>query len=105
MSRLEQLRKMWDADRSDPDVPYMIAQEHAAGGDHAQAVEWFTTCLTSDEDYLYAYFHKARSLEELGKTEEAVVTAQAGLVRARVAEDQKATDELRTLVESLGGDA
>jgi tetratricopeptide (TPR) repeat protein len=103
MSRIEQLETMWRADQSDPDVPYMIAQEHASAGDHQKAVEWFDHCLRIDAEYHYAYFHKARALDALGLDEEALTTAKAGLARAKVAEDAKAADELGGLVEMLGG--
>ncbi len=103
MSRIEQLQRMWDADQTDADIPYMIAQEHVSAGDHQASIAWFDRCLTLDAEYHYAYFHKARALDAIGHDEEAVIAASAGLARARVAGHQKAVDELAGLVEMLEG--
>lgn len=102
MSRIEQLRKMWDADQADPDVPYMIAQEHGMTGDHAQAVTWYDHCLDIDPDYHYAYYHKARALEAMGRGADAAMVLRDGLERARDAANAKAADELAAYLEELG---
>jgi tetratricopeptide (TPR) repeat protein len=102
MSRIEQLRRMWDADQTDADVPYMIAQEHASAGDHGEALTWYDRCLGIDPDYHYAYFHKARALEAMGRTDEAVTALRAGLEKARDAGAAKAADELAAFLAELG---
>lgn len=102
MSRMEQLHRMWEADQTDPDVPYMIAQEHATAKDHGQAITWYEHCLEVDPDYHYAYYHKARALEAMGREDEAVLVLREGLGRARDAGNAKATDELMAYLEDLG---
>jgi len=102
MSRLEQLHKLREADPSDADVPYMIAQEHAKAGDHAEAIRWFDTCLEIKPSYHYAYFHKARSQEAAGDVVSARETVRNGFERARSAGDEKATAELSEYMASLG---
>ncbi len=103
MSRLEQLHKLRAADPADADVPYMIAQEHAKTGEHAEAVRWFDECLSADPAYHYAYFHKARSLEAAGDVDDARATLRDGFERARDAGDDKAAGELSEYLASLGG--
>ncbi|MEM9084001.1 MAG: hypothetical protein AAGB34_10435 [Planctomycetota bacterium] len=94
MSRMEQLEKLRAADPSDADVPYMIAQEHVKAGDHAAAVTAYDDCLALDANYLYAYFHKARSLEAAGDSDGVAKTLREGLERAQQAGDQKAIGEI-----------
>ena len=103
MSRLDQLMKLRDADPADADVPYMIAQEHAKAGDHDAAVQWYDTCLASDPAYLYAYFHKAASLEALERDDDAIAALRDGLTRAQAAHDEKAAGEIGTYLAQLGG--
>lgn len=101
MSRIEQLRRMWDADQTDPDVPYMIAQEHGTAGDHAEAITWYDHCLDVDPDYHYAYYHKARALEAMGRAGEAAGVLRDGLERARDAGNAKAADELAAYLQDM----
>ncbi len=103
MSRLDQLMKLREADPADADVPYMIAQEHAKTGDHAEAVRWYDACLACDDAYLYAYFHKATSLEELDRSGEAVIALRDGLAKAQAARDEKAIGEIGAYLTQLEG--
>lgn len=103
MSRQDQLLKLHESDPQDADVLYMLAQEHAKEGEHARAIEWYDACLRSAPDYLYAYFHKARSLESAGNIPGARESLTTGLERARAAGDTKAIDEMRGYLDSLSG--
>ena len=101
-SRLDQLRKLHDADASDPFVTYGIALEHAKAGDRDEALRWLDETLKLDADYCYAYFQKGRLLGELGREEEARQAVRAGIERAKAAGDAHAASELEGLLESLG---
>lgn len=103
MSRVPQLMKLHAADPADADVLYMLAQEHARAGDQAEAQSWYDRCLSADGNYLYAYFHKARSQQAAGDAAGALATARAGHALARTRGDTKATNELAGLVDELGG--
>jgi tetratricopeptide (TPR) repeat protein len=94
MSRLEQLEKLRAADPTDSDVPYMIAHEKAKAGALGESVEWYNRCLELDPDYLYAYFHKAKTLESLDQPEIAAAALEEGLGRAKRAGNAKAIGEL-----------
>ena len=100
--RLDQLRKMYDADASDPFVTYAIALEHAKVGDHDEALRWLDETLTLDGDYCYAYFQKGRLLGELGRDDEARDVVRLGIERAKAAGEAHAASELEGLLESLG---
>lgn len=101
MSRIDQLHRLHEADPQDADVLYMLAQEHAKEGGHDEAVEWYDRCIEAKPDYLYAYFHKARSLQAAGDAEAALDAASEGLERANQTSDAKAISELTGLVEEL----
>ncbi len=101
MSRLDALMKLHKADPADADVRYMIAHEHAKTGHHDQAVEWYTKAIDVDPDYHYAYFHLARSLEELGDIAAAMGALTTGLARAKAARNSKAAGEISGYLDSL----
>ncbi len=101
MSRLQKLTRLLEADPNDPFVLYGIAQEHAAGGDHAQAIAFYDRCLAADPSYCYAYFHKARSQQALGDDAAAAETARAGIKAAQAAGDAQALGELSGLLDEL----
>ncbi|MEO1130134.1 MAG: hypothetical protein AAFX05_10580 [Planctomycetota bacterium] len=102
MDRLAKLRSLFEADPSDADVPYMIAQEHMTNGDFPAALEWFDRCLALDADYHYAYYHKARALESMENVDAAASTLRDGLARAQAAGNGKASGEISEFLASLG---
>jgi len=101
MSRIEQLRTMLEKSPDDADLRYMLAQEHAKADDHDAAIEQYDACIARDADYLYAYFHKASSLQSAGRLPEAKQTLEIGLERAQAAGDPKAISELSAFLEGL----
>ncbi len=100
MNKLLALR---DAEPNDPEIHYMIAMERAKEGDSAQALAGFDECLKLDPEFCYAYFHKAVTLEESGRREEAISVVEEGIERASAAQDGKALSELGELLERYRG--
>jgi len=101
MNRLDKLLALRDSQPDDPEIHYMIALERAKEGEGDQAIAGFDQCLRLDPEFHYAYYHKAVTLESLGRREEARDVAEAGAERAREARAGKALSELTTLYESL----
>ena len=99
--RIALLRKMLDAEPTDAFCLYSMGQEHAKQGALLEAVQWYDRTLEADPDYCYAYFHKARSLEELGRIDEACAALRAGIERARAAGDRHALSELSGYLDQL----
>jgi tetratricopeptide (TPR) repeat protein len=99
--RLAQLMRMADAEPGDPFFPYGIAQEHARAGRHDEAIAWYDRTVSVDASYCYAYFHKARSLEELGRVDDACAALRTGIERARAAGDRHALSELSGYLDQL----
>jgi len=102
MDRLNKLLAMRDAEPNDPEIHYMIAMERAKQGDSTQAIAGFDHCITLDPAFCYAYFHKAVTLEESGRRDEARATIEAGIESASAAGDGKALSELSGLLDSYG---
>src|SRR5687768_10395408 len=102
MSRLDKLLKMLEAEPNDAFVLYGIAQEHASAERHDEAVAFYDRCLAADAAYLYAYYHKATSQQELGDVTGAQQSLREGLKMARKAGDAKAQSEMQTLLDTLG---
>lgn len=104
MPSIAQLEKLLALDASDPFVLYALAQEHAKVGTvdgHTRATEYYDRCIAADGAYCYAYFHKAKSLESLGRTNDATQTLRAGLAAATRAGDAKAQSEIQAYLMAI----
>jgi len=101
MPSIPELEKLLTRDPGDAFLLYGLAQAHAKAGDHARAVEFYDRCLAADPAYCYAYFHKARSQEEMGQQDAAKATLRAGAATARDAGDAHAVSEIADYLDSL----
>ncbi len=99
--RLAQLLKLLEADPADAFCLYGVAQEYARRGNADEAVRWYDRCLGVDPLYCYAYFHKAKALEELDRMSDAVATLRTGLEKAKVARDGQAISEIAAYLDEL----
>lgn len=99
--RIEKLKSMLEAEPKDAFCLYGLGLEYSKIGDYDNAVEYFDQTIEADPDYCYAYFHKARALEERGMIRDAMTTLREGLARALAVGDAKAEEELQALLESL----
>ncbi|MBX2850813.1 MAG: hypothetical protein KTR15_03595 [Phycisphaeraceae bacterium] len=95
--RLEQLQKLHAADPNDADLPYMIALDYAKAGDTALALEWLDKTIALNAHYHYAYFQKAKLLDEDGEGADALAVLGDGIKMATEAGDAKALGELQEL--------
>lgn len=101
MPRLDQLLKLRDQDPSDPDIPYMLAQEYAKQSEHQNAISAYDQCIELDPHYHYAYYHKAKTLEARGDEQGAIQTLRTGLQQAQAAGNAKAIGEIQTFLDGL----
>lgn len=101
MPSIEQLQRLLASDPRDPFVLYGLAQALAKDSRHEEAIPHYDDCLAADPAYLYAYYHKARSLEALGRIDEARATLTRGLSAAREAGDAHAAREIGTYLDML----
>ncbi|MEM1329939.1 MAG: tetratricopeptide repeat protein [Planctomycetota bacterium] len=101
MPSIEQLENLLRSDPDDTFVLYGLAQEYAKAGDTDASVAHYDRVIALDPHYHYAYFHKARALDEDGRTDEAVETLRAGLAKAQEAGEAKASNEIAGLLDEL----
>ncbi|GAB4515214.1 MAG: hypothetical protein Tsb0013_19730 [Phycisphaerales bacterium] len=95
--------KLHEADPSDADVAYMIAQEQAKAGAYEGALAWYDRCLEQDASYHYAYYHKARAQQAMEDIDGARETLRAGLGVATRDTNAKAMSEISSFLGELGG--
>ena len=99
--RLTKLRALLEKEPDDGFLLYAIAQEYAKAGDTDQAVAHYDRAIAVDPKECYAFFHKAKVLEEARRVPEAVTALRAGLARARTVSDRKAASEIEGYLDSL----
>jgi len=101
MDRLQQLLAMLEKEPGDAFCLYGVAQEHARADRHDEALGWYDRTIAADPGYCYAYFHKARSLEALGRVPEAIATLRAGAAEADRCGDRHARSEIGGYLDEL----
>jgi len=102
MPSIEKLRALLESEPDDAFLLYAMAQELANTGAHEDALTYFDRTIGVDAAYCYAYFHKARSLEALGRDDEARATLDDGLAEATRVGDAKAASEISGYRADLG---
>ncbi|MBX3380315.1 MAG: tetratricopeptide repeat protein [Phycisphaeraceae bacterium] len=101
MPSVDQLQKLLAASPADAFLLYAIAQEYAKSGDHVKAIEFYDRAIAVAPDDGYTYFHKARSLGAIGRTEAQVGALKAGVNAAKRSSDAKALGELQAVLDEL----
>ena len=99
--RIAHLTKLLAADPSDPDLPYMLALEHANAGRRDEAMTWLDKTIALSPNYSYAYYQKAKLFAQIGDAAAARAVLNEGLGKARETGDEKAQRELAELLEGI----
>lgn len=99
--RLEQLQTLFDKDAADPFLAYGIAIEHGKAGRLDDAIAWLDRTLQIDSHYCYAYFQKAKMLDQKGDPDAARATLRDGITAAQSAGDAHAAEEMMQLMQSM----
>ena len=100
--RVEVLKNMLDQDPRNGFVRYGLAMEYVNRGENEQAVKEFETLLAADGDYVAGYFHAGRTLEKLGRAEDARGMYERGIGAARRNGDHHALSELQAALDMVG---
>ena len=98
----DRLTKLLALHASEPDdgfVLYGLAQECQKLGRFSEALAWYDRAIHADPKQCYAFFHKAKTLEEAGRTSEVPAVLRAGLERARAVGDRKAASEIEAFLD------
>lgn len=99
--RVTKLRALLEKEPNDGFLLYALAQEFAKLGRTEDAVVHYDRALEVDPKECYAFFHKAKALEQAGRLEPAREALRVGLVRARAVGDRKAASEIEGYLDSL----
>lgn len=101
LTRREQLEAMLADDQNDPELRYMIAMEHVGEGDAERALRCFRELFEIAPDYPPAYHMAGRTLERLGRLEEARDVLGRGVRAAEKRGDSHAAGEMQQLLDTL----
>jgi Flp pilus assembly protein TadD len=82
-------------------LAYGLAIEILKEGDSSAAIEQFRRVIADHPDYQAAYFQLGQALSNLGETDEARKTVEAGIEAARRIGDQHAAAEMEGFLLTL----
>lgn len=102
MSRLEQLKKLLNAEPQDAFLNFALAMEYLKMGRHDEALAQFGRVNEIDPEYVAAYFQKGNALVALGRREEAKAVLAQGIEAARRTGNAHAAGEMGELLQALG---
>ena len=102
-SRREQIEAMLAEEPNDAELRYMLAMEHISAGDDDSAVRCLQELIRITPDYPPAYHMAGRSLQRLGRIEEARGVLTQGIPAAQKRGDAHAVGEMMELLQSLDG--
>lgn len=100
-NRLETLKQMVEQDPGNTFARYGLAMEYASSGDPEQAISEFRRLLAQDDSYAAAYFHGGRTLEKVGRLEEARTFYERGIEAATRKGDAHTRAEIQAALEML----
>jgi Tfp pilus assembly protein PilF len=101
MDRIEKLKEFLTSSPNDSFLQHALALEYIKLGNDETARELFEEILHKDPGYIGSYYHLAKLLERIEKTEEAIKVYEKGMEEAKKAGDNHAFGELRGAYEEL----
>jgi predicted Zn-dependent protease len=101
MSRLPALLQLHEATPADPDLHFMIANEHVQQGQHAEALPWLDSYVKLGTDVGAGYALMATCHSMLGDTSAARLALEQGIPAALRAHHPTLAAELRAQIEEL----
>ena len=101
-TRRQMLEEFVAAKPDDAFARYGLAMECANAGDAAAADEQFKTLLSSNPDYVAAYFQYGQFLARVGRTEDARSALTLGIATAKRTGDDHARSEMEAALAELG---
>ncbi|MGH9626770.1 MAG: tetratricopeptide repeat protein [Bryobacteraceae bacterium] len=101
-NRVETLKNMVAQNPADSFARYGLAMEYANLGELEQALDEYKALLETNPDYAAGYYHGGRTLEKLGRSDEAREMYQRGIeVTTRIG-DMHTRSELQAALDILG---
>jgi uncharacterized protein HemY len=100
-TRRQRIEDMLADDPNDPFLRYGLAMDYAGAGEYEAAANCFRGLLERSPDYVAAYLHAAKVLQQMGREDEAREVARRGVAAARRAGDEHAAGELEFFLDAL----
>jgi tetratricopeptide (TPR) repeat protein len=100
-NRLDTLKSMLEQDPSSAFARYGLAMEYVNLGRLDEAVQEFHTLLGTNPDYAPGYYHAGRTLERIGRTDEARATYEKGIEVTTRTGDGHTRSELQAALDLL----
>ena len=101
MERILQLKEYLKESPNDNFLKHALALEFIKQGNDAAEKEWFDLNLNETPQYIPTYYHLGKLLERTGNVTDAIRIYEQGMEQAKVAGDQHAFSELRSVYEEL----
>ena len=101
MERIEKLKAFLAQNPADSFVQHALALEYVKLNRDDEARKEFESLLARDENYVGSYYHLAKLLERMNKTEDAIACYEKGLQVARDIKDNHSYNELQAAYEDL----
>jgi lipoprotein NlpI len=99
-ARINQLLQYYQEEPNDPFNIYALALEYLKL-DPIKAQEYFDLLLSTNEQYVPAYYHAAKLYQDLGNKGRAIQLYEKGMQIAKQLHDLKAARELQSAYEEL----
>jgi tetratricopeptide (TPR) repeat protein len=100
-NRLETLKNMVAQDPASAFARYGLAMEYVNLGRFDEAMDEFHSLLGSNPDYAAGYFHAGRTLERIGKIDEARIMYKKGIEVTTRTGDAHTRSELQAALDML----
>jgi tetratricopeptide (TPR) repeat protein len=100
-TRLEMLKDMVANSPADAFLRYGLATEYANAGELEQAVKEFEELLAANPNYAAGYYHGGRTLEKLGRVDEAKAIYEKGIEVTTRTGDAHTRSELQAALDIL----
>jgi Tfp pilus assembly protein PilF len=101
MDRVEKLKEYLKVNGKDSFLQHALALEYIKVGNEEEAESLFKEILHREPTYVGTYYHLAKLLERIGKTEEAIKVYEKGMEEAKKAGDNHSYSELQGAWEEL----
>jgi predicted Zn-dependent protease len=101
MDKIAALREILAQDPKNSFARYGVAMELAGRGETDASIAEFATLVTNDPNYTAGYFMAAQTLQNAGRTPEAIERLNAGVASARRTGNNHALSEMQAMLDEL----
>ena len=101
MTRIEQLKEFLKLQQKDSFLQHALALEYIKLNNEEEAKDLFESILENNPAYVGSYYHFAKLLDRIGKTDMAISIYQKGMEVAKNANDLHTFNELQSAYEEL----